>query len=241
MFFKKSVNSSEIDRFVNLLADSNDKKQKKAIIELIKIGQNAIEPIENRLKNNSNKTFKRNAIEVFIKIGGDRIVEHLINALNDYDLLSFTRLDAAYCLKNSNDKRAKEALNKYLNDTNNDGNTKLLQELDNAVLQPFFDETLEEIIIKKMIEFGFNVNTTNKYGQTLLMKAASYGLPSLASTLIELGANVNAKDNHGNSALDLATTSGRVYVASELASALARGTALKNADVAEVLKRSGAK
>jgi len=60
--------------------------------------------------------------------------------------------------------------------------------------------------VKKMIEFGENVNKTSN-GKTPLMYAARYNRVEIANLLLENGAKVDYKDNEGQTAIDYAEIS----------------------------------
>ena len=60
--------------------------------------------------------------------------------------------------------------------------------------------------VKKMIEFGENVNKTSN-GKTPLMYAARYNRVKIASLLLKSGAKFDTKDNEGHTAIDYAEQS----------------------------------
>ncbi|WP_298512441.1 ankyrin repeat domain-containing protein [uncultured Kordia sp.] len=60
--------------------------------------------------------------------------------------------------------------------------------------------------VKKMIQFGENVNKTSN-GKTPLMYAARYNRVEIINLLLENGAKVDAKDNDGRTAVDYAKIS----------------------------------
>ena len=60
--------------------------------------------------------------------------------------------------------------------------------------------------VKKMIEFGENVNKTSN-GKTPLMYAARYNRVEIASLLLESGAKLDSEDKDGNTAIDYAILS----------------------------------
>ncbi|MFK7749478.1 MAG: ankyrin repeat domain-containing protein [Kordia sp.] len=60
--------------------------------------------------------------------------------------------------------------------------------------------------VKKMIQFGENVNKTSN-GKTPLMYAARYNRVDIINLLLENGAKVDAKDNSGRTAIDYAKIS----------------------------------
>ena len=61
----------------------------------------------------------------------------------------------------------------------------------------------DPVKIKEAISNGANVNARdeNKYGTTVLMRAAKHGHAEVAGLLLEHGADINAKDNEGWTAL----------------------------------------
>lgn len=65
--------------------------------------------------------------------------------------------------------------------------------------------------VKKMIQFGENVNKTSN-GKTPLMYAARYNRVEIASLLLENGAKLDIKDNEGHTAIDYAKVSKAVDV-----------------------------
>ncbi|MEM6721379.1 MAG: ankyrin repeat domain-containing protein [Bacteroidota bacterium] len=60
--------------------------------------------------------------------------------------------------------------------------------------------------VKKMIEFGENVNKESN-GKTPLMYAARYNRTEIINLLLENGADVDSKDSGGRTAFDYATIS----------------------------------
>ena len=56
-------------------------------------------------------------------------------------------------------------------------------------------------VVKKYIEDGFDVNTQNKGGQTLLMHAGFNGHTELCEYLIHKGINIGTRDSDGRTAL----------------------------------------
>ncbi|WP_162199670.1 ankyrin repeat domain-containing protein [Kordia zhangzhouensis] len=60
--------------------------------------------------------------------------------------------------------------------------------------------------VKKMIEFGENVNKTSN-GKTPLMYAARYNRAKIAALLLENGAKLDYKDSNGQTASDYAKIS----------------------------------
>jgi ankyrin repeat protein len=60
--------------------------------------------------------------------------------------------------------------------------------------------------VKKMIQFGENVNKSSN-GKTPLMYAARYNRVEIASLLLENGAKLNSKDKAGHTAIDYAESS----------------------------------
>lgn len=60
--------------------------------------------------------------------------------------------------------------------------------------------------VKKMIEFGENVNKTSN-GKTPLMYAARFNRVEIIKLLLENGAKVDIKDNQGHTAVDYAKIS----------------------------------
>ena len=61
--------------------------------------------------------------------------------------------------------------------------------------------------VKTFFEKGFDVNTRNKYGQTILMLLVNRGIEELAQLVIVKGADVNAKDKKGVTPLMIAVCS----------------------------------
>lgn len=57
--------------------------------------------------------------------------------------------------------------------------------------------------VKRMIQFGENVNRTSN-GKTPLMYAARYNRVKIASLLLESGARLTPKDENGQTAIDYA-------------------------------------
>lgn len=76
-------------------------------------------------------------------------------------------------------------------------------------------------VLLQQVDDGYNVNSTNENGDTLVMLAATHGHASLVRGLIARGADVHARNSHGSS---------------PLTSAVAHG----HADVAEMLRHAGA-
>ncbi|WP_162014354.1 ankyrin repeat domain-containing protein [Kordia algicida OT-1] len=60
--------------------------------------------------------------------------------------------------------------------------------------------------VKKMIQFGENVNKTSN-GKTPLMYAARYNRAKIANLLLENGAKLDYKDKNGRTAIDYAKIS----------------------------------
>ncbi len=60
--------------------------------------------------------------------------------------------------------------------------------------------------VKKMIQFGENVNKTSN-GKTPLMYAARYNRVEIASLLLKNGAKLDSKDDAGHTAIDYAEVS----------------------------------
>ncbi|MBC8753485.1 ankyrin repeat domain-containing protein [Kordia sp. YSTF-M3] len=60
--------------------------------------------------------------------------------------------------------------------------------------------------VKKMIQFGENVNKTSN-GKTPLMYAARYNRVEIASLLLKNGAKLDSKDKNGHTAIDYAKLS----------------------------------
>lgn len=58
--------------------------------------------------------------------------------------------------------------------------------------------------VKKMIEFGTDINSTSSNGMTPLMYAARYNKTEIVQFLLDNGANVKLKDSKGNTALQYA-------------------------------------
>ena len=90
-----------------------------------------------------------------------------------------------------------------VNTMSRDGNTAFLIAI---------NETQDRHIQQKIIEAGANVDVTNKYGETPLMKACAYGKKEDAEFLIEHRANVNAQDQRGQTPLMIATMNGHKEV-----------------------------
>lgn len=97
--------------------------------------------------------------------------------------------------KNTNDKSevpAKETANQLSsNDTD---------EIDNAALNGNIE------IVKKYVEKGFDVNTQNQGGQTLLMLAGFNGHTDICEYLIKNGIHIETRDSDGRTALMYAST-----------------------------------
>ncbi len=74
--------------------------------------------------------------------------------------------------------------------------------LSNAVVKGDIDT------VKKLLEYGANVNEVSNNGMTPLMLAARYNKCEMISILIEKGAKINTKDNKGFTAYKHAKISG---------------------------------
>ncbi|WP_420572229.1 ankyrin repeat domain-containing protein [Kordia sp.] len=72
--------------------------------------------------------------------------------------------------------------------------------------------------VKKMIQFGENVNKTSN-GKTPLMYAARYNRVKIANLLLDNGAKVDYKDKNGRTAIDYAKISKATDVKEVLESA----------------------
>jgi ankyrin repeat protein len=78
--------------------------------------------------------------------------------------------------------------------TNNGGMTPLAQACSSSK-ESLCLEMAELLLARKV-----NINSTNKYGVTVLMAAAKRGHPNLCAFLIEKGADYEATDNKGKQA-----------------------------------------
>lgn len=76
-------------------------------------------------------------------------------------------------------------------------------------------------VLLQEIDDGYNVNSANENGDTLVMLAATHGHAALVRGLIARGADLTRRNAHGSS---------------PLTAAVARG----HADVAETLRHAGA-
>ncbi len=59
------------------------------------------------------------------------------------------------------------------------------------------------------LDFGVEVNATNKYGETALHEAAFYGSEDIVQALVIAGADVNVTNKYGRTALQKAKIYGR--------------------------------
>lgn len=57
-------------------------------------------------------------------------------------------------------------------------------------------------LVKKLVEYGADVNDKIQRGTTPLMMAARYNNVEITSFLLSKGAKINTEDNNGNTALD---------------------------------------
>ena len=81
--------------------------------------------------------------------------------------------------------------------------------------------------VKAFFEKGYDVNTRNRYGQTLLMLLVNREIEELAQLVIAKGADVNAKDKKGVTPLMIAVSSGEKNIYQTL---LSNGADIKEAD-----------
>ncbi len=79
---------------------------------------------------------------------------------------------------------------------------KALINILNKALSLISKENFKQVV--KLILAGANVNATDEYGQTSLMKASKKGHKEIVEMLIKVGADVNIKDNDGETALIIA-------------------------------------
>jgi hypothetical protein len=63
-------------------------------------------------------------------------------------------------------------------------------------------------LLVQLVDQGFNVDVTNKYGRTPLMEAVRESEVPAAKFLLDSGASVNAKDENQHSALSMAVSEG---------------------------------
>jgi hypothetical protein len=73
--------------------------------------------------------------------------------------------------------------------------------------------------VKRLVESGSDVNSRDKYGWTVLMRASDNGYIDVVKYLVEAGADVNSRDTEGCTALTWATVSSHIDVVKYLVEA----------------------
>lgn len=118
---------------------------------------------------------------------GNRIYDYYLNVTNDSERIE------------SDDEIVVCKEIKTTKSSNNDG---LDREINKAMI---FAQTNNVQDLKKMIDNGFNVNTTDEYGWSLLMVASCAGSTEVVKYLLNCEAKRGKRDVHGNTAIYLAS------------------------------------
>eukprot|EP00941_MAST-03F_sp_MAST-3F-sp1_P002143 g2143.t1 len=90
--------------------------------------------------------------------------------------------------------QARELLQGFLEKTDGEGNTELMQAAEKGAAET----------VSSLLDEGSFVDNKNKQGNTALMLAAKNGHLKVVNTLLDKGANVNEQNMKGNTALTLA-------------------------------------
>lgn len=112
-------------------------------------------------------------------------------------LLLFVMLFLFGC---SNEKNKTDKTEAPVKETTNQTTSNDIDKIFNAALEGNIE------IVKKFLENGFNVNTQNQGGQTLLMLAGFNGHTDMCGYLIKKGIHIETRDSDGRTALMYTST-----------------------------------
>jgi hypothetical protein len=71
-----------------------------------------------------------------------------------------------------------------------------------AIIHAVWDNDVEKV--QELLDMGADANSTNKYGDPLILRAAYVGIYDMVELFIEYGADVNVADMHGDTPLIMA-------------------------------------
>jgi ankyrin repeat protein len=74
-------------------------------------------------------------------------------------------------------------------------------------------------VVSHLLELGFDINTPNQHGETILMQAAKTGFEPIALQLLQVGGDASLRSTAGETAASLATAAGHKDLAKLLKSA----------------------
>lgn len=85
-----------------------------------------------------------------------------------------------------------------------------------VVSNPYLEVCEKKVLIKRMLELGFNINDRNIYGESALYIATKRGVEDIVLYLLENGANPDIANQLGITPLMIATYNDWIYLSSVL-------------------------